>query len=542
MASLFIISEDIPNFQIDGKWWIKPSTGQSYIYLDGEWRPKLSFAPFAIQFNFPLTIFINGIDRTFNLDKESLKITSILTQQIDSASFVLEDYENLVSPIPGEEIVIWWKETELSTPIKIFAGEIISAPKVETAPGQLSFKYLVNCNDYSKRLKKTLAVESYENVLAGDIVKDLIDNYFPEYTYNAVENGAVVSFIAFNYKPIFECIKELAELVGFDWYVDFDRDIHFFAKETNIAPYNLTENSDTGHYKNLKISVDKSQLKNKIIVRGGYYLSNLYPQKREADGTQTSFNLDYFPREPISVYVDSGAGYVQKTLGIDNIDSSGFDFVVNINEKVIKNLDFATLSSGDKIKITYKYEVQVLTQDTDNESIKLIKEIEGGDGLYEDIIVDTTIQSIETAHTRASAELEQYSNPIIKGSFISDQDGWRSGQLLSINMPSWGYANREFLIQTVTQTLKGDNTFWYTIIFATRLKGLTEFLVDLFDRGREIIVRENETLHDLEKNEISRINMFDVPATYQEFTPPFVWSNDAGTTLNKGIWNESQWS
>jgi hypothetical protein len=325
-----------------------------------------------------------------------------------------------------------------------------------------------------------------------------------------------MTYVSFNYKNLAECIKEICKLTGYDWYVDYDKDVHFFSYETNVAPYRLTESLlTTGNYTNLSISTDKSQLKNKITVRGGVYLSELFTDEQTSTGIEVSFSVRYTPRSPISVYVDSGAGYVAKTLGIDSIDTSGKDFVVNVNEKVVKNLDHAKLTDGHKIKITYKYEIQVLTEDTDDISIELMKEIEGGTGEYETIINDTKIQTLEAAHDRAAAELDEYANPMIKGSFTTDQHGYRSGQLLEIALPTWGY-NESYLIQSVTSKLLETNKFSYTVQFATSLKGLTQFLAELFDRGNTIIVRSNETLHDLARVKEETITLLPAAITYEE--------------------------
>ena len=55
-------------------------------------------------------------------------------------------------------------------------------------------------------------------------------------------------------------------------------------------------------------------LRNRQVVRGGEAPSTtLYPQIFVADGSQTSFTLDYKPKD-LAVYVDTGGGYVAKTL------------------------------------------------------------------------------------------------------------------------------------------------------------------------------------------------------------------------------------
>ena len=318
--------------------------------------------------------------------------------------------------------------------------------------------------------------------------------------------------------------------------------IHFFSHETNIAPQVINEAGT--FYKNLVIEVDKSQLRNLQVVRGGFEFSDLYTQEDVADGIQESFTMRYVPYAPISVYVDTGAGYVAKTLGIDNIDT-GKDFVYNANEKVIKNQDYAILTAGHKIKMTYKYKKPILALVEDETSITAMQEREGGDGIYEgQLIVDDTIETKAAARERAQAELDQYSNPLINGSFISNDYGFRSGQLLTINLPDRGENNTQYLIQEVNATSLGLGNFEYEITFATKLKGLIDFLINLFDRGVKIFERTDQELDRLKQVTAETITLadHDLAESRRDITAsPYKWSNDGGTTPGKGQWSLAEW-
>jgi len=69
-------------------------------------------------------------------------------------------------------------------------------------------------------------------------------------------------------------------------------------------------------------------------------------------------------------------------------------------------------------------------------------------------------------------------------------------------------------------------------------KDLTQFLVDLIDGSKEIVVRENETIHDLTAHD-SSMSITDIDATFEEHTGgTYKWGPDA----DAGIYNFSQWS
>ena len=538
MAYMINFSEVEPSNNAVGKVWIKPSIGQAFMYLNGHWNPFASGDSYS--FSYPLTIFIRGVDRTSVCEIESCQKTDIITNQVDTFSFKLYDKNADIQPTQGEEIIVFRKTSESAIPTKWFGGEIEKATPTENAPGQRKFTYQIECVDYSKRAGKPLINEVYENDTELEIITHMCDNYATEFSYSNVLTTLTIDKRTYNRKSFRECLEDLAQLNGKDWYIDYERDIHYFSQEINVAPYSLTEDiTTTGHYKDLSIEVDKSQLRNDVMVYGGVYLSDTYTQEKLADGVQLSFALDYNPRGTVKVYVDSGGGYVEHTLGIDNIDTSGRDFVLNYNEKLIKNLDHALLANTDKIKFTYQYEIQVLTEDKDRGSIAAIQDIEGGDGIYKYIIVDETLETLDAAHNRGIAELADYVNPLITGSFTTDQGGYRSGQLLTINLPTWRYTNRQFLIQEVITTLREDGTtFEYQITFATKLKGLTDFLVELYDKGKVITDDENVTLHDLEQLADETLTLSDETPTLLEQTPPFQFGPGGSP---QGIYNESQY-
>jgi hypothetical protein len=558
VAVQFDLSISEPENPADGKCWFKPDIVQAYMYLNGAWRPYVGGTN-TITFDVGLNVFIRGVKRncsaTYGILNESFEKQDNLTYEIDVCNFTLWDNDGNARPTQGDEVQVFYKSSASATPDKIFGGEITEMPQIEQSGGSSTYSYEIQCNDYSIRLKQKLVTQDYTNQTAKAIIQDLVDNYATEFSYNNVETGLTVSFISFNYKPVDDCIREIAEVTGYDWYVDEDRDIHFFASTTNTAPYTITDNPATsGNYNDLVINVDKSQYRNRIIVQGGFFFSDDYTQDNVADGDQTSFQADYEPfvadSGNIEVYVDAGGGFVQKTLGIDNLDTSGFDFVVNQTEKVFKNLDLATLTAGHIFRAIYQYKVPILTQDDDTTSQENIRIIEGGDGIYEFKITDKTIETIQAAHDRAAVEIDQYANPIVEGSFRTKDVGYRSGQLLTINANSRGDIadGQQYLIQSVTTIVRGGTELEYDVVFATRLKTLTQFLMQLFDGNlsKEIVIRSDENLAILISPDTETMTITD-SADDADIGLPFEWgaggdrqgkwaasTTDIGSTT--GIW------
>lgn len=534
-----IISETEPTNVYTGKLWIKPSNAMMFLRLGSQWI-FIGQTEGAISLK-NVTVLINGIDVTNMILKNSLSIMDVITREVDECTFALVDSDGTHKPEVGQEVNIFYYNG--SNYVLRFAGKIEEVPQVQIKHGVYSYE--LTCVDYTQELNRRLVVETYTGQTAGDIIRDIVSNYALGLGTAYVQDGPSINSIAFNYKYPMECIEELAALTGYDWYVDYERQVHFFESATTSAPYELNESSTSGEYRDLQILIHKSELKNAMTVRGGYEFSDLYTQEEVADGTQESFTLRYAPYAPISVYVDTGGGYSLKTLGIDNIDESGRDFVYNQHEKVIKNLDYGVLSAGHKIKITYKYKKPILAYQEDDESIQLMAEYEGGDGKYEaPLIVDDSIETKAQARARGIAELNQYSNPLVEGTFTTTQYGYRSGQILTINLPSRGYTNRQYIIQEVTATSLGMGNFSYEVTFASLLKGLTDYLIQLHKDSRIKFERTDENLDRLKimAGEGIQLTHSSVDGLIKNMTTnPYRWSNDAGTTTDKGRWNLAQW-
>ena len=84
------------------------------------------------------------------------------------------------------------------------------------------------------------------------------------------------------------------------------------------------------HKGSANLTPDSSSIVNKLWVKGGRAISELYPQNITV-GTEP-IQLHYSPREPVTVNIDGAL----KTLGIQNIHEPGnHDFMLNTTEKLL---------------------------------------------------------------------------------------------------------------------------------------------------------------------------------------------------------------
>lgn len=108
------------------------------------------------------------------------------------------------------------------------------------------------------------------------------------------------------YKKPTVLIEDIAKANGYFWYVDSDKDLHFFSAEDRVAPETLTDIST--NFNKLKIAADITNLRNTQTIRGGMAPEeSIYTQIKVLDGKETSYRLDYPPKD-ISISISTNGG------------------------------------------------------------------------------------------------------------------------------------------------------------------------------------------------------------------------------------------
>lgn len=497
------------------------------------------------------SVYIAGIDRTSFIQKGSLSINDEINSKINTCAFNAFDPADTWKPSTSETVVIYDPNNN-----KIYGGIISSVEEkrvgVNPSTQNELLIYTVQAQDYTKLLQKKLIVETFEGYTCLEIIQAILDKYYSQEGFTVTNVDAVVEVakISFNYKTGDKALDDLANAVGYKWYVDYDKDIHFFSQQSLSSVATFTD--DSTNWTNLVIKPDTTQLRNRVYVRGGIYHSNSYSQEIEADGVSNVFLLAYTPYTTNDGTVEDftvTVGGVAKTIGLENIDEEAdFDLMLNRKEKVISMGGSAwavantPLAQGTLVVPTYTYEIPVLIVQEDSDSIIAMKALEGGDGIYEALIVDKNISSIEQARDRARAELDTYANAIIRGTVDSyDTVGIKSGDVITINSSRRGI-NSDYLVTKVKISTISSTQLKYSIEFTGTLYDFVDFLLGLYKRSTEILIGKDEVL--------DAFNFFsDSTNGFTETTPvvtlgasPYKWSDDAGTTVNKMRWNLFQWA
>lgn len=471
-----------------------------------------------------ISLSINGTDRTKAIVLDSLKIENILTRARDTCDFLLAPSEGL-TPVLGQEVIILLGAT------KVFAGVITEIEQSASSYKVIFWK--VTCQDYTRLLDRRLVAESYENMTVDAIIADLKATYFPAgFTTNNASCAITIGSAKFNYLPLSKVLEQLANLVGYDWYIDYDKDVHFFSKTTNLAPVDIEDANGSMIFDSLIIRRDNSQVRNSIIVRGGEYQGARFTGEWEGNGTDYTIPLPYR-------FADFRASLTGESLslGIDYIGNpDAYHAMYNFQEKVLKFKATDIPTAGAVLRYSGLPYLPVIVKLQNPASISTFSAAEGGDGIYEYLIIDKTIVTKQAARERAAAEITNYATTVSEGEFQTETAGIKAGQRIRINSVSRAI-NEYFVVNKVTFAQFGNDAFIYHISLVTTK---TFDLYDLLSRmatadTKNITIDSNEQV-EIVKTFEDTLAVADAMGTFLVDSAPYLW--DAANSK----WNFSTWS
>ncbi len=481
-----------------------------------------------------LTVKINGIDRTERVSfNGSLKIQDNINQQRDTLSFEVRKAPSKDwYPQKADEIIV---EYGASDPVRIFGGIITGVERSIESINLAVFR--CEAVDWSFLLDRKLVVERYTSEYISDIISDLITKYAPTFTMENVVGDEVITAIVFNGIKISECIEKLSQLTSYSWYVDADKDIHFFPKNQDPSPFNISDTSENYIWESLKISDDFSQIRNSVVVKGGDIEGNTLSEVFTASGTEderklysTAHKFAHLPE----VKVNGGAAL---SGGVDYInDDADYDFMWDYSQKYVRFTSGHIPDEGDVVTISGIPLYRLIGRLNDSKSIKEY-------GIYEHQIEDENIRSKEEILLRASSEFYAYKNGVIEGEFQTYDFGLRSGQVININSELRG-VDEDFLIQSVSFsaiTPDGDG-IWNVKLATLRTVGIIEFLQSLLrsdgiDDGSSDLLLSFYQYDDVAEASDS------VTFPANTSSPPYTWEDETGVSESNPVrWNFFTWT
>lgn len=420
---------------------------------------------------------VAGNDVTEYLDERSLKIDNVITARINTCSFTLVDTAGTLSISGKDQIII----SNMAETVRYFAGYIASVePDVEGVVG----RFLCKAQDYSVLLSTTIVNKVYENKTDLQVIQDLFSTYLSEVTTaDYVQTGLTNERIVFNRTTLEEAVNTLAGKAGFDWYVDYNKKLHYFHPISNLAPFNLSDtpnNSTTFSYGTMKYKRDATRIVNMVTVVGGTYFSDDMDYIGEANGEATKFLLPYKLHPPVSeslilVYKNIGSdetpNWSALGVGIDNVDELGgsIDVLYNFDEKLLI-FSSAPTELKKSIKVTGRYDVPVLVRVRSTPSYDLYGK------WYEDKVVNQDIDDKDWATMLGKGILADCAFVKESGSLFCERDGLVAGQRIHI-YNAVRDIDDYYLIHKVSTSILGGTTCRYKVQFGEYNPDLIDLLI-----------------------------------------------------------------
>lgn len=403
-----------------------------------------------------ITVELGGVDVTDQIKAGSLSVTQQITHQIDTARFsVLKTANKTIDPQIGDEIEIFDGST------KVFGGTITSLDfglPANTGAVDIS----VQCSDWTYTMDKLLAARTYENQTIFYIINDLVSSYAPTFNTTNVNSTFLIEKIVFNQLPLSVCIKRLADVVGYDWWVDADKGIHFFSQYENVAPFDFSDAVDDPEngYNYIRGSLqrgsDGTQVANRIKVRGGTYEGATFSDIITVNGSDTKALTLPYQFSNLTVSVNG----TPQNVGIDFIDDFTTDDVLyNFQESMIRFEN--PLSNGDEVAFSGNPKVPVFAVAEDPISIAEF-------GKIEKLVRDDSIESNVIARRRANAELYICSEPIIDIRCRTYRSGLIAGSMINVVDSEQGI-NENLMIKKIVFKMRDHDNFFYDVeLISTR--------------------------------------------------------------------------
>ncbi len=453
----------------------------------------------AVDIQIEGTSYIQGATPgQYMVELDTVSVDLDVAAQQPSADFDLVVWGKAIArPRAGAEVVMYNAQGG-----REFGGILQQVDETELEPTIM--RYHCKCSDYTPWFDRHLVRGTYASMDADQLVLQIVAQYVNTvgnsrtFTTNNVQPSYPVPLQQFVYVPPSQVMAQLVQMLGWGWYIDPYRDVHFYSTQAFSSPLpGNTLNADdlyddpaspggTGsgvypNWINLTIGEDASQVKNRCFVTGIYVAQKAqYTENKLGDGTTTTFVMGYqAPNDVSKIFVTVGGTSYQ--IGLDGLDStpggpcSNGVAYVNFSQQTIR---FCTApGAGVTIEIQYYPMTQTAAMQQNVAAQAYMKSVDGTDGIYEYNRMDPALSAeLPTlANQRAKMTLTKYAYPYITMAFESFLQGWYPGQsFLFSSARRWdgayqtanGTAKPMFCTQvqkSIIQALDGGWTWKYQV-------------------------------------------------------------------------------
>jgi len=380
----------------------------------------------------------------------------------------------------NDEVIIYADKGTNPPTTKLFAG-IIENISYKGDPNKEIIE--ISGRDYGAILQD-LNIDPivYKNQEVSIIINDIIVHIRSSITRNNVNTTeTTLERVTFNHTNVFDSLIKLAELSGFFFYVDEDKDLHFEKKDDTPSGLNI-DNIITAS----RFEINDDQIYNKIWAYGGRTFTGAN-NKFTADGIGSEFTLDDNPHNT-NVFVNDD---LQSKGGIFNMDdpeyTTDLKYLVDFDRKGIIFVSGTSAgdnipASGDIISIDYDRSKPIVTTNQDNTSIATY-------GTKEKVIIDKNILTFAEIDNMATSFLENNKDPKIQGTVsVKGIVDVTPGQTIVLNIPFENIVSQTYSILNAKYLFNPNNNLSENVLTLT----LNKKIDNISDTIKSLILKQKE--------------------------------------------------
>lgn len=358
----------------------------------------------------------------------------------------------------------------------------------------------LQCTDNHFFVDKRIVARGYTNTLAGDIVKDLINNVFSSegITAGNIDDLALVDKMVFNYVTGDRALRTLSEYTNAVWYVDENKALNFYERTSNDAAFAVRDGDvltspmpffDKANFK-YRNSQFITNIKNVTDTQEEFFIG---------DGTRQTFTVGYPFNEIPTVELNTGSGYVTQTVGIRGLDTGQQWYLALGSTELLQEFTDTAIGTGHSLRVTYKGQYQLVALARDDFEVDRVQTLEGGGttGFVDAATTQSGISGTEAGIDVAASYLDRFAQTSTLLSFTTTKNTptrLRAGQVLDFEL-----ANQEisgiFLIDHVRIRFRNGVTFYDVKCVASPPEYTFEsFIRDIDDKISDAFIEISENI------------------------------------------------
>lgn len=460
--------------------YLTPSStlSQQEIFSDGSAiagiRGYLAFGPNQLFFSGgavlnakPITLYISGRDvtRYLHRDGTNLNVSSDIRGRATATITLFNRAGERFRARPGQEIIVWegierrfagFIDSQQEDPV-----EFIGSPK---QAGRLPYWQKLTCISYADILDRRVVTRTFAGPtlqlipIVQTIVDDFLDDEGLLYAADEDETLENQGPLKFQGETVAEALARIAQVFGFDWWVDFRRVIHFNRNFVALAPVAVREDNDSQDGVNL--TRRRRQKRNRQGVIGGAPGSGQRSRTFPAlTGAQWDFDLHEQVSGAPTVTLNDTAKIV---CTVAQQTTQDWDYSYEVGSPILHANRAKAGPAGDLAVIYPSSDSLDVTFYESASDIARTQAREGGSGRYEAVRRVRNSRSAAAQTATAQRLVEQLGAFELQLEIASHTTGWEVGQLATVALRN-PRVQGTFLITSLSYSLQ-DGTIWrYTI-------------------------------------------------------------------------------